>query len=136
MGRKTYEIIGRPLPSRLNVVMTRNPEHYVSATNQVFTSKEPGEILSWLEQEGYRTAIIAGGAEVYRLFLEAGLVDEILLTLEPIIFPGKVRLFDKLAGDIHLELKEIGHLDSSTIFVRYSVIKKLQISGGSVSGPE
>ena len=28
MGRKTYESIGRPLPNRLNIVMTRNPKRF------------------------------------------------------------------------------------------------------------
>lgn len=59
MGRKTYESIGRPLPNRLTVVLTRSPQ----AIPGVQTLAE----LSELKPEAYggRELFICGGAQIY-----------------------------------------------------------------------
>ena len=61
MGRKTYESIGKPLPGRENIIITRN-SGYTSAGCAVFT-----DIDAALEHcRGHEEAIIMGGAELYR----------------------------------------------------------------------
>ncbi len=61
MGRKTYESIGRPLPRRRNIVITRNAELRI----------EDCEMASSLERalamcEGEEEVFIIGGGEIYR----------------------------------------------------------------------
>lgn len=65
MGRATFESIGRPLPGRTNIVLTRNPNW---AHDQVETAES---LRAALEIAGSRgeEAYIAGGAEVYRAAL-------------------------------------------------------------------
>ena len=64
MGRKTYESIGRPLPNRLNIVMTRNPKGFDGVREA--TNKENAlEIASTFSQEIF----IIGGENIYREFL-------------------------------------------------------------------
>ena len=72
MGRKTYESIGKPLPNRVNVVVSRNPNFRAEGC-QVVSSLE--EALTVADN---RTVFLIGGAELYRLGLP--LCDRIELT--------------------------------------------------------
>lgn len=71
MGRKTYESIGRPLPNRTNIVVTRQPDFRVSGC-VVVPSLE--EAMGGLTND----AFVIGGGELYALALP--LVDKIYLT--------------------------------------------------------
>jgi dihydrofolate reductase len=62
MGRATFDSIGRPLPGRTNIVLTRRPEWSRDGT-QVAGSLE--EALAIADSLGL-DAFIAGGADVYR----------------------------------------------------------------------
>lgn len=74
MGRKTFESIGRPLPGRKTIIVTRNPE-YRAAGCAVATSLNAALALC-PETE---TIFIAGGGEIYREALP--LADAIYLTV-------------------------------------------------------
>jgi dihydrofolate reductase len=72
MGRKTYESIGRPLPGRTTLVLTRDPAWNAEGVEPV-SSVEAG-----LQKSGDRPLFIAGGSELYRLALPQ--VDALLIT--------------------------------------------------------
>ncbi|MCU0345577.1 MAG: dihydrofolate reductase [Saprospiraceae bacterium] len=63
MGRKSFESIGRPLPNRTNVVITRDP-FFVATGCTVVHSLE--EALSLADANGEEEAFIIGGGEIYR----------------------------------------------------------------------
>ena len=67
MGRKTYESIGRPLPGRLNIVLTRSIDWQAEG---VSTAATIGDAIELAEQQalidGADSVMIIGGAEVYR----------------------------------------------------------------------
>lgn len=63
MGRKSFESIGRPLPNRTNIVVTRDP--FFVATGCVITHSVE-EALAWAEANGETEAFIIGGGEIYR----------------------------------------------------------------------
>jgi dihydrofolate reductase len=73
MGRKTFESIGKPLPGRETVVLTRGAWSHAG----VRTAANLDQLLR-APEEG-RTVFIAGGAEIYRQALP--LCCELLLTL-------------------------------------------------------
>ncbi|MFC0187673.1 dihydrofolate reductase [Fictibacillus aquaticus] len=62
MGRKTHESIGRPLPGRENIVMTRD-ERYEADGCTVVSSAE--DVLSRDDEE----MCVIGGADIFRLFM-------------------------------------------------------------------
>ena len=66
MGRKTWESIGRPLPGRLNIVITRDPGYVAEGATVVHSLKEA---LKVAEDSGAREPCVIGGAEIYRLAL-------------------------------------------------------------------
>ncbi|WP_421868671.1 dihydrofolate reductase [Motiliproteus sp.] len=66
MGRKTYESIGRPLPGRTNLVVSRDPEYRadgISVVNSLEQAIEQAEAVS--EINGADEALIIGGANLY-----------------------------------------------------------------------
>lgn len=65
MGRKTYEAFGKPLPHRLNIVLTRDKNYQVAEGCKVVNSVR--EVLEFAESQD--ETMIIGGEEIYRLFL-------------------------------------------------------------------
>lgn len=80
MGRKTYESIGKPLPGRPNIVITRSKDWSAAEGVIVTGSFEQAlfEAKSLLAAESADEAIVIGGAEIYRLALQ--LADRVYLT--------------------------------------------------------
>lgn len=121
MGRKTYETIGAPLPNRLNIVMTRRAADYESIEGTLeYTKASPESILTDLEIRGFKTVAVAGGSQVYSAFLKAGLITDLYLTIEPVLFGEGITL---AAGfkRIDLELVETQKLSSQTMMLHYRV---------------
>lgn len=75
MGRKTYESIGKPLPGRTNIVISRN-EHLVIDGCECVTSIEKALEVSQISQPS--ECFLIGGADIYTQALP--MVDKIYLT--------------------------------------------------------
>lgn len=86
MGRKTYESIGRPLPGRRTVVVSRNLDLAFPGV-ELATSPEAA-----LEMASGDPVFVVGGAEIYRQLLPK--CDQIYLT----------RVLSGVEGDTHLQL--------------------------------
>lgn len=83
MGRKTYESIGKTLPSRKNVVITKTiPFSYVGTPYGDLTVTQN---IDWAvrhdKDNPNETIWIIGGAEIYNYYLQNKLVDEVYLTI-------------------------------------------------------
>jgi dihydrofolate reductase len=91
MGRHTWESIGRALPGRISVVVTRNPA-YVAPGATVVDSLAAALQLAAADPE----AFVIGGGELYREALP--LADRIYLTELPTEYPGDV-FFPPLSHD-------------------------------------
>lgn len=121
MGRKTYKTIGKSLKGRLNVVMTRHADNYSNVENELeYTSGPPQDIIENLKTRGFDKVAIAGGAQIYSLFLKAGLVTDLYLTFEPVLFGKGVPLaegFDRL----DLELVETEKMGEGGILAHYRI---------------
>ena len=62
MGRKTFESTGRPLPGRITVVITRNPNY---APEGVAIARSLDEAIGKAQAAGDPEIFIAGGAEIF-----------------------------------------------------------------------
>jgi dihydrofolate reductase len=122
MGSKTFDTIGRVLPGRKNIVMTRNKARTSRNKDLIFTDQTPGQILMGLEAQGFETAALIGGSVVNTLFIKEGLIDEIHVTLVPRLFGRGLSLFHEFL-DIELELLEIKPMDDGSVLLKYRVKK-------------
>jgi dihydrofolate reductase len=85
MGRKTFESIGRPLPKRRNIVLTRDTNWSAPGTEVIH---RPEELTKLPDISG--KVYLIGGAEIYQAFLPH--TDEILVT----------HVLESHAGDTYL----------------------------------
>jgi len=120
MGSKTYDTIGRPLPHRKNIVLTRNRSRRSTHPDLEYTDKSPGAILKDLETAGYQEVVLVGGSVANTIFADMNLIDEIIITIAPRIFGTGVPLFiDQL--DMQLELVSVETLGRNYVTLRYRV---------------
>ena len=75
MGRKTHESIGRVLPGRVHVVLTRKK---LSNSENLYFVQSKDEVFKVLQKLNKDQAFVFGGAEIYKLFLNE--VTTIFLT--------------------------------------------------------
>ena len=90
MGRKTYQSIGRPLPGRVNIVVTRDTtfaEEGVITAHSLDMALEVGKSLA--EAKGLKEVMVIGGAQIYGLCLPEA--DRLFLT----------RIHAKIEGDTY-----------------------------------
>lgn len=72
MGRKTFDSIGKPLPNRINRILTRNKDCKIDGVD-VFTDKNKA-----LDNLTTDKIFIFGGSEIYNLYLEK--CEELFIT--------------------------------------------------------
>lgn len=83
MGRKTYVSIGKALPNRTNIIITRNPAFH--APNCIIANSLADAICSIEDQE---EIFIIGGAEIYRQSL--AMLERLYLTIVHATFTADV----------------------------------------------
>ena len=76
MGRNTFESIGKPLPNRTTIIITRN-EDYVKDGCFIANSLEEAIEMAEDDEQIY----IIGGAQIYKYALENNLADALEITL-------------------------------------------------------
>ena len=81
MGRKTYDSIGRPLPKRRNIILTRDPNWNAPG---VETIRSPADLDLLPEING--PVFIIGGSQVYEAFLPS--LHELLISHILQEYPG------------------------------------------------
>ena len=74
MGRKTYESIGRPLPNRSNLILSRTQPNPIPKETKWYSN--PKDLDPIIEKQ---ECFIIGGAEIYKLFFDR--TTKIYLTL-------------------------------------------------------
>jgi dihydrofolate reductase len=129
MGAETYRtartlIRDRLSPPRLRVVLSRTPATLAADTVPgllEFSSAAPASLIADLEARGHRSCALLGGAQIHSLFLRAGLVNELWLTIEPVLFGHGTPL---LAGktDTRLRLLADEALSGDTRLLKYEVL--------------
>lgn len=130
MGAGTYRasraIVRRTAaPERIQIVVTRTTDAFkedVVVGALEFVDLSAKEILRSLEKRGYQRCALIGGSQVHHLFLAADCVDELWLTIEPVLF-GSGTPF--LSGEVNSQLERLSHelLSADTLLVKYRVIK-------------
>ncbi|MFT3870030.1 MAG: dihydrofolate reductase family protein [Nibricoccus sp.] len=130
MGGETYrtarEMIRASLmPERLRVVVTRSPDAFVRDATPgklEFVASQPAALVATLHARGFQRCAILGGSQIHSLFLEAALIDEFWLTVEPLLFGGGIPLLARRTST-QLKLLARENLSPDTLLLKYRVEK-------------
>jgi dihydrofolate reductase len=108
MGRKTHESIGRPLPGRTNIVITRDTERDIPGCVVVGSLQEA---LTWAREIEFEEVFICGGGQIYAEAIAQA--DRLYLTVVHAIidgdtfFPEYAEVFEKVVESE--ECEEVGY---------------------------
>jgi dihydrofolate reductase len=120
VGRKTYQTAlgfeAWPYAGKRCVVLTHRPP--APRHDEEFYAGPPAALVARLAAAGARRAYVDGG-DVIRQFLAAGLVDDLTLSIVPILLGEGVRLFGPTGRDLPLELVASRAFASGLVQVEY-----------------
>ena len=124
-GRGMYDAAGawggeNPFGGTLFVVTHRTQDAPDPATGFVFVGSFDEALDRAGRESAGRDVSIAGGADVIRQALEKDVVDELAISVAPVVLGAGKRLFDGFAKDLELEILTVHHSPYAT-HTRYAV---------------
>ena len=124
VGRRTIEIMAHQgeleLTKNAVIVVVSSKPPVVSGCLHV---KTPKEALELLKNKGFEVAMVGGGMKLNTAFLQEGLIDELILDVEPFVFGNGIPLVDNISLDLKLELLSCRLLNKSTVALHYRILK-------------
>ena len=123
MGRNTYDVVSSfpDWPYSKRVVVLSTQTGLVSTHGEEFYSGDVRELAARLGREGVRRIYVDGGATV-RAFLAAGLIDELTISIIPVVLGEGIPLFAGGLETVALTLTDSRVFDSGLVQVRYRVV--------------
>lgn len=121
MGRKTYEqVLGFPgefpYSKTINYVFTRQKQESNNLVH--FINDHIEEFVKQLKEQTGKDIWLIGGGELNRILLNAGLIDEMILTIIPTVLGKGISLFGRQAIE-----QQFKHSDTKTLSPGYVQIK-------------
>jgi dihydrofolate reductase len=121
IGRRTWEVVGRfptwPYDGKRVHVLTRRPAE--ARHGERFLAGEPSEVLAALGAEGVRRVYVDGGRVVSQV-LAAGLLDELTVSILPVVIGKGIRLFEDAGPERWLDLASSRALAGGMVQLRYT----------------
>lgn len=129
VGQKTYEAVKGwdagygfdDFPKAHKVVVSDDPSYTLDLGYVLAGS--PQEALNSLEKAGFERALLAGGSRTNSSFAKAGLVDEIILNVEPVAVGNGISVFGSDDFQMPLELLETKKIEPGILQLHYQVKK-------------
>jgi len=123
VGRNTYAAAARRLRKRNTFVLSSRPATTVHRGGVTFINPAKVDLKSLFEK--YKTVAVLGGGRVYRFMLENGFLDEIFVTIEPLIFGRGKEMFIGGTRTARTHLLSIRRLNrTGTLLLHYQINHK------------
>lgn len=127
MGANTYRLALKdgefPFSDALNIVMSHKKIKNTWGDQVVFTNQRPKAVLAMVKRRKYATALLIGGGILNASFAKEGLIDEVYLDIEPIIFNQGISLFAASNLEMKMKLLKTKMLAANTIQLHYRILK-------------
>jgi len=124
MGGKTYRQIiaaGESLyPVKTHYICTRSPAQ-TEGENLVFVSRNIPEFVRRLKSENGKNIWLCGGADIVDILLRNQLIDEMMLSIHPLLLGGGTALFKPHASRIPFTMTGCTSYSSGLVQVTYAL---------------
>jgi dihydrofolate reductase len=126
MGRKTFEMVGSsrkwPYGKKKVIVLSSRPVQIPSDLTETVESQScsPAELIKQLSERGSKHLYIDGGKTIQG-FLNAGLIQQIIITRIPVLIGKGIPLFGALHKDIKLHHIETISFENGFVQSKYEV---------------
>jgi dihydrofolate reductase len=126
LGRRTFEFAqrmgGGPVPAGVTTyVCSRTLEDLPANAKAELVREDAAEFVRRLKSQPGGNILVMGGGELGSALIGAGLVDEIGLSLHPVLLGGGTPVFHPFSRRIELELIEARPIARQCVLVRYRV---------------
>ena len=128
IGRKTLDIVEQQyegfgfddIHCKYKVVVSRQPDLKLDSAYTQATS--PEDVITKLQDE-VDVVWLVGGSEINAAFAKAGLIDEVILTIEPHIIGKGISLFAPANFDLDLSFRKVEQISGDRLKITYAVKK-------------
>lgn len=128
VGRKTHEIMVERNElvglETIRIVIVSTKNDFKPAYPRHVVVRSPHEALDLLKQEGHAEIIIVGGGKLNASFIAEGLVEEVHLNVESVVFGKGIPLFVGKDFFTNLHLIDSRRFASHGVQLRYKVVKE------------
>ena len=126
-GRGMYDSSGawggtNPFGGRLFVVTHRTGDAPDPDTGFTFVDGFDAALAAARQEAGDRDVFVAGGADVVRQALRAGVVDRLVVSVAPVVLGAGKRLFEGFTEDLDLEIRDVRH-SAYAVHTSYAVVR-------------
>ncbi len=127
VGRKTYQEVKKwekynfDKIKATKIIISNNPDFKIDEGYIIAIS--PKDALKKASKLGFKKILLTGGGTINSAFMKNGLVDEIIIDVEPYVLGNGIRIFSQEDFENKLKLLKIKKLKSGIIQLHYKIIR-------------
>lgn len=120
VGHTTYQTAMNKLTQRNCIVFTRSTSGGKQRERCQYLNPQLVNLEAFIRSRGYRTVGILGGVSVFNFFLQRDLIDDLYLTIEPLVFGTGLPLCNAFVTDRVYRLRSVRRLNVlGTLLIHY-----------------
>ncbi len=127
-GRKTHQIVKTWPKEYFNDI--KNVKKIIVSSDLKYdagdgfsAASSPQQAIEMLSDEGFSSLVLTGGSKLNSSFAQQGLIDEVILNVEPVIIGKGIPLFSSQIFDLKLSFTGMTKLTDDLIQLKYKVQK-------------
>jgi len=127
IGRKTYDTYQAKESEEYNFDNVKSKKIIVSRdkksklTGDYISASSPKDALNKASKLGFTKVLLTGGGTLNSTFMKDGLVDEIIINVEPYVLGRGIKIFSEATFENKLRLIEIKKLESGVVQLHYKI---------------
>lgn len=127
MGRGTYDVVRKmgswPYKGKRTLVVTRSEKLEITTSDTAYFSGSLEDLEKMLKEQGVKRSWLVGGGELVAGYLNADLVEEVVVSVHPVLLGKGVPLFPTSIPRTRLELIAAEAYDSGLVQIKYKIRK-------------
>lgn len=120
ISRETYNLNPKFYEKKPCLILNRETERIEN--NLFFSKYSADKVKKFITSHNFRNTLLLGGPTINTFFINDDLIDEISITIEPIVLNGDINIFDnqKIKVLRNFKIKDFKKLNSNTLLIKYS----------------